>query len=126
MWPDRVSNPGPPTNESGALLTALRGPADDNERLCSMEPKNQRENSPSSYVSTGPAATGRQNNVFLTSIMTSRRRHVTDGGHQTFNLPDKHRLYFSAAVLFFHFRLPTTLPESLLSIFFFFLHFLRW
>ena len=27
MWPDRVSNPGPLTYESGALLTALRGPA---------------------------------------------------------------------------------------------------
>ena len=27
MWPDRVSNPGPLTYESGAQLTALRGPA---------------------------------------------------------------------------------------------------
>ena len=27
MLPDRVSNPGPPTYESGALPTALRGPA---------------------------------------------------------------------------------------------------
>ena len=27
MWPDRVSIPGPLTNESGALPTALRGPA---------------------------------------------------------------------------------------------------
>ena len=27
MWPDRVSNPGPLTYESGALPTALRGPA---------------------------------------------------------------------------------------------------
>ena len=27
MWPDRVSNPGPLTYESGALLTALCGPA---------------------------------------------------------------------------------------------------
>ena len=27
MWPDRVSNPGPQTYESGALPTALRGPA---------------------------------------------------------------------------------------------------
>ena len=26
MWPDRVSNPGPLTYESGALATALRGP----------------------------------------------------------------------------------------------------
>ena len=30
MWPDRVSNPGPLTYESGALPTALRGPAIDN------------------------------------------------------------------------------------------------
>ena len=27
MLPDRVSNPGPLTYESGALLIALRGPA---------------------------------------------------------------------------------------------------
>ena len=27
MWPERVSNPGPLTYESGALPTALRGPA---------------------------------------------------------------------------------------------------
>ena len=27
MWPDRISNPGPLTYESGALLTALRDPA---------------------------------------------------------------------------------------------------
>ena len=27
MWPDRVSNSGPLTYESGALATALRGPA---------------------------------------------------------------------------------------------------
>ena len=27
MWPDRVSNPGPLTYESGALFTELRGPA---------------------------------------------------------------------------------------------------
>ena len=26
MWPDRVSNPGPLTYESGVLPTALRGP----------------------------------------------------------------------------------------------------
>ena len=32
MWPDRVSNPGPPTYESGALPIALRGPA-----LCLFE-----------------------------------------------------------------------------------------
>ena len=34
MWPDRVSNPGPLTYESGALPTALRGPALIEERLC--------------------------------------------------------------------------------------------
>ena len=27
MWPDRVSNPGPLTYESGAVPTALRGQA---------------------------------------------------------------------------------------------------
>ena len=27
MWPDRVSNPEPPTYESGVLPIALRGPA---------------------------------------------------------------------------------------------------
>ena len=41
MLPDRVSNPGPPTYESGALPIALRGPAwpkcllGDNMRTCS-------------------------------------------------------------------------------------------
>ena len=28
MWPDRVSNPGPLTYESGALPIALRSPAE--------------------------------------------------------------------------------------------------
>ena len=31
MLPDRVSNPGPLTYESGALPIALRGPAESNE-----------------------------------------------------------------------------------------------
>ena len=31
MWLDRVSNPGPLTYESGALPSALRGPANTNE-----------------------------------------------------------------------------------------------
>ena len=30
MWPDRVSNPGPLSHESGALPTALHGPAGQN------------------------------------------------------------------------------------------------
>ena len=38
MLPDRVSNPGPLTYESGALPTALRGPANEkvnnNEMVC--------------------------------------------------------------------------------------------
>ena len=33
MLPDRVSNPGPLTYESGALPIALRGPAMHNNRL---------------------------------------------------------------------------------------------
>ena len=41
MLPDRVSNPGPPTYESGALPIALRGPANqtcilDNKSLVLM------------------------------------------------------------------------------------------
>ena len=32
MWPDRVSNPGPLTYESGALPTALRGTANSGRR----------------------------------------------------------------------------------------------
>ena len=35
MWPDRVSNPGPLTYESGALPTALRGPAH-SRAICSL------------------------------------------------------------------------------------------
>ena len=34
MWPDRVSNGGPLTYESGALPTALRGPASDFVKPC--------------------------------------------------------------------------------------------
>ena len=34
MWPDWVSNPGPLTYESGALPTALRGPAVLGEMSC--------------------------------------------------------------------------------------------
>ena len=39
MWPDRVSNPGPPTYESGALPAALRGlaPEVNNHRLCNLK-----------------------------------------------------------------------------------------
>ena len=42
MWPDRVSNPGPLTYESGALPTALRGPARansvDTDEVAQFEP----------------------------------------------------------------------------------------
>ena len=34
MWPDRVSNPGPLTYESGALPTALRDPAASHDFIC--------------------------------------------------------------------------------------------
>ena len=37
MLPDRVSNPGPLTYESGALLIALRGPAIEKETARSFE-----------------------------------------------------------------------------------------
>ena len=36
MWPDRVSSPGPLTYESGALPTALPGPATNYETLASL------------------------------------------------------------------------------------------
>ena len=36
MWPDRVSNPGPLTYESGALLTALCGPAPKIQRTLTL------------------------------------------------------------------------------------------
>ena len=39
MLPDRVSNPGPLTYESGALPIALRGPARD-QRIYSEKSKN--------------------------------------------------------------------------------------
>ena len=38
MWPDRASNPGPLTYESGALPTALSGPATDS-KLCNNNKK---------------------------------------------------------------------------------------
>ena len=41
MLPDRVSNPGPLTYESGALQIALRGPAAVDGK---MEERKQKEN----------------------------------------------------------------------------------
>ena len=40
MWPDRVSNPGPLTYVSGALPTALRGPAKIDGGKCSQFTEN--------------------------------------------------------------------------------------
>ena len=37
MLPDRVSNPGPLTYESGALPIALRGPASSSSNLLSAQ-----------------------------------------------------------------------------------------
>ena len=39
MWPDRVSNPGPLTYESGALPTVLCGPAckNDSKTSCTVQ-----------------------------------------------------------------------------------------
>ena len=39
MWPDRVSNPGPPTYESGVLPIALRGPAKTYYKKRQLHPK---------------------------------------------------------------------------------------
>ena len=36
MWPERVSNPGPRTYESGVLPTALRSPAQDQQNHMSV------------------------------------------------------------------------------------------
>ena len=49
MLPDRVSNPGPLTYESGALPIALRGPAVTNEPLCQVILKSKHK-----YRSHGP------------------------------------------------------------------------
>ena len=43
MWPDRVSNPGPPTYESGALPIALRGPANHVRKQFKHKNKNAPE-----------------------------------------------------------------------------------
>ena len=42
MWPDRVSNPGPPTYESDALPIALRGPASDAWKSIMVEFSNSK------------------------------------------------------------------------------------
>ena len=42
MWPDRVSNPGPLTYESGALPTVLRGPASAKEHRYMIVKSNRR------------------------------------------------------------------------------------
>ena len=36
MWPDRVLNPGPLNYKSGALPTALRGPASPKKHFCEI------------------------------------------------------------------------------------------
>ena len=41
MLPDRVSNPGPPTCESGALPIALRGPAKQTDKRTIMKNQNR-------------------------------------------------------------------------------------
>ena len=43
MLPDRVSNPGPLTYESGALLIALRGPAPFSECRAKVINKNSKK-----------------------------------------------------------------------------------
>ena len=45
MLPDRVSNPGPLTYESGALPIALRGPAIELSDWDSSSPEKYRKNS---------------------------------------------------------------------------------
>ena len=44
MWPDRLSNPGPLTYESGALPTAICGPAADIYRLLGLFANRKRSN----------------------------------------------------------------------------------
>ena len=44
MWPDQISNPGPLNYESGALLTALHGPAIRNCILGKLLPSSFEEN----------------------------------------------------------------------------------
>ena len=53
MWSDRVSNPGPPTYESGALPTALRGPAEKKRLDISCEKKTLKKNVLSVLYSNG-------------------------------------------------------------------------
>ena len=57
MWPDRISNPGPLTYESGALTTALRGRAIRNSILMSKKsfvgkllPSSYKENKLSIWI----------------------------------------------------------------------------
>ena len=54
MWPDRVSNPGPLTYESGALPTALRGSA--NEK--SFESRDDGRTTEASHSISSPGALG--------------------------------------------------------------------
>ena len=48
MWPDRVSNPGPLTYESGALPTALRGLASGLSKQC--KPKSDYPKGSHSFI----------------------------------------------------------------------------
>ena len=50
MWPDRVSNLGPLTYESGALPTALRGPAKKEKKICTVCAVQDKSDSLYSYL----------------------------------------------------------------------------
>ena len=50
MWPDLVSNQGPLTYESGALPTALRGPASDLELLRKMKEVVHKQRFPGGHL----------------------------------------------------------------------------
>ena len=62
MWPDRVSNPGPLTYESGALPTALCGPAGFQEKQLFFRPVQTHELGNVSVISTSQDLQGKDNN----------------------------------------------------------------
>ena len=65
MLPDRVSNPGPLTYESGALPIALRGPAMKREKKMKRE-KNEEKNGGGGKRETERA---RERGIFVTSYL---------------------------------------------------------
>ena len=82
MWPDRVSNPGPLTYESGALPIALRGPAE-RERERERERKSERERRSGWFIDTVSVKIIQQHHLMARSFRPRLgKKHLTPNRHR--------------------------------------------